>query len=176
MSNQLVLWSILILPWLSLIFVPQKDIKRYMPAALFTALTNIIIVDMGVSWNWWTIKESVYPLNEILPLAFAFLAIEIWILKYTYGKFILFVFTEASLSLVFVLLIQPWLSQRGIWIRINVTNFLAYVPAIFQFILIYLYQMWQEDELVPVMKNFFSPQLQSAATKPLFKNHEKSPK
>jgi thiol:disulfide interchange protein len=147
-----------------------------MPAALFTAVTNIIIVDMGVSWTWWTIKESIYPLNEILPLAFAFLAIEIWILKYTYGNFILFVITEVLLSFVFILLVQPWLNQRGIWVRINVTNFLAYLPAIIQFILIYLYQMWQEDALVPAMKNFFSPKLQSAATKPLLKNHDKSRK
>ncbi len=87
-SNQFILWSLLIVPWLSLLFLPLKDIRRFMPAALFTALTNIIIVDMGVSWSWWTVKENIYPLNEILPLAFAFLVAEIWILKYTYGKFV----------------------------------------------------------------------------------------
>ncbi|MGE5398649.1 MAG: hypothetical protein ACM3MK_14075 [Chitinophagales bacterium] len=172
MSNQFILWSILIIPLFSLMFLPKKDIKRYMPAALFTAITNIIIVDMGVSWAWWTIRESIYPLNEILPLAFAFLIIEMWILKYTYGKFILFTVTEALLSGVFVLLVQPWLSHRGIWVRINVTNFLAYLPAIIQFILIYLYQMWQEDALAPAMKKLFSPKLQLAATKPLLRNDD----
>ncbi len=143
-----------------------------MPAALFTAVTNIIIVDMGVSWNWWTIRESIYPLNEVLPLAFAFLAMEIWILKYTYGRFLLFTVTEVLLTFVFILLVQPWLSFRGIWVRINVTNFLAYLPAIPQFILIYLYQMWQEDALVPAIKKLFSPKLQTAATKPIFEDED----
>jgi hypothetical protein len=166
MSNQLILWSILLIPIISLIFVPRKDIKRYMPAALFTALTNIIIVDMGVSWNWWIIKESIYPLNEVLPLAFAFLAAEIWILKYTYGNFTSFAVVEAFLSGIFILVVQPWFSNLGIWVRVNVTNFLAYVPAVFQFVLIYLYQMWQEDELVPAVRRFLAPKL-SPATKPL---------
>ena len=172
MSNQFILWSIWIIPWFSLLFIPKKDIKRYMPAALFTAITNIIIVDMGVSWNWWTIRESIYPLNEVLPLAFAFLAMELWILKYTYGRFLLFTVTEVLLTFVFILLVQPWLSFLGIWVRINVTNFLAYLPAIPQFILIYLYQMWQEDTLVPAIKKLFSPKLQPAATKPIFEDED----
>lgn len=172
MSNQFILWSIWMIPWLSLLFIPKKDIKRYMPAALFTAVTNIIIVDMGVSWNWWIIRESIYPLNEVLPLAFAFLAMEIWILKYTYGRFLLFTVTEVLLTFVFILLVQPWLSFRGIWVRINVTNFLAYLPAIPQFISIYLYQMWQEDALVPAIKKLFSPKLNPAATKPIFEDED----
>ncbi len=81
------------------------------------------------------------------------------------------------MSGVFILLVQPWLSHQGIWVRINVTNFLAYLPAIVQFLLIYLYQMWQEDALVPAIKEYFSPKLQPAATKPHFKiNDQKSRK
>lgn len=164
MSNQLILWSMLIIPLASLIFLPPKDIRRFMPAALFTALTYIMIVDMGVSWNWWTIRESIYPLNEILPLAFAFLAIEIWILKYTYGKWWLFVAVEVVLTFGFILIVQPWLSNLGIWVRINVTNFLAYLPAIPQFIAIYLYQMWQEGDLT--FGKVFSPVVGPLANKP----------
>lgn len=168
MSNQLILWSLLIIPVGSLIFVPEKDIRRFMPAALFTALTNIMIVDMGVSWNWWTIQESIYPLNQILPLAFGFLATEIWILKYTYGKFWLFLVVEVLLTFVFILLVQHWLSHLGIWVRINVTNFLAYVPAVPQFLAIYLYQMWQEDDLS--LEKILSPKVSPLANKPFFKN------
>jgi len=141
-----------------------------MPAALFTALTNIIIVDMGVSWNWWVIRESIYPLNEILPLAFAFLAAEIWILKYTYGKLWMFLFVEVLLTFVFILLVQPWLSYLGIWVRINVTNFLAYLPAIPQFIAIYLYQMWQEEDLAFNVRKIFSPVIGPLANKPFLQD------
>jgi len=167
-NNQFIFWSILIIPVGSLIFLPQKDIKRYMPAALFTALTNTIIVDMGVSWNWWTINESIYPLNEILPLAFSFLIAEIWILKYTYGKLLLFLVVEVLLTFVFILLVQPWLSYLGIFVRINVTNFLAYTPAIPQFIAIYLYQMWQEDDLS--FEKIFSPMIGPLQNMPFFQN------
>ncbi len=34
MSNQILLWSVLILPWLTLFFMKKEDIKRLMPASL----------------------------------------------------------------------------------------------------------------------------------------------
>lgn len=171
MSNQVILWSMVIVPWLSLLFVKKEELKRFMPAALFAAITTILIIDMGVALKWWTIQESIYPLNEVLPITFgSFLAFDIWILKYTYGRFWLYNVVQALLGGVFIFLVQPWLSNRGIWVRINVTNFLAYLPAIPQWIAIYFYQMWQEDELVPAAKRFFSPRLQPAAAKPILED------
>jgi hypothetical protein len=146
-----------------------------MPAALFTAITTILIIDMGVRINWWIIRETIYPLYEVLPLSFGvFLAMDIWILKYTYGRFWLYTIVQVLLGFVFIFLVQPWLSLRGIWVRTNVTNFLAYLPAIPQFIFIYLYQMWQEDALVPAMKNLFSRNLQPAAAKPNLDDKDKN--
>ncbi|OPX83582.1 MAG: hypothetical protein A4E53_04529 [Pelotomaculum sp. PtaB.Bin104] len=144
-----------------------------MPAALFAAITTILIIDMGVTLNCWVIKESIYPLNEVLPLSFGtFLAFQIWILKYTYGRFWIYAVTEVLLGFVFIFLVQPWLNLQGIWVQINATNFLAYLPVIPHFISVYLYQMWQEDALVPAMKKLFSPKLQTVATKPIYKDED----
>ena len=173
MSNQVILWSMLIIPWLSLLFLKREVIRRYMPAALFVALSTILIIDMGVGLKWWTINENIYPLNEVLPYSIGFfLVVNIWILKYTYGRFWLYTVTQLLLGFVFILLIQPWLSQRGIWIRLNATNFLAFLPVIPHFISVYLYQMWQEGEPIFVIRRFHSAVAAPAANKPFFKDND----
>jgi hypothetical protein len=157
----------LLIPWFSLLFVEKKVIKRYMPAGLFAAITSLLIIDMGVVLNWWTIRENIYPLKEALPLTFGFfLAAEIWIFKYTYKSFWIYSFTQLFLGTIFIFELQPWLSLRGIWVRINATNFLAFLPVIPHFVSIYLFQMWQEDALAPAIKNLFMRNLQPAARKP----------
>jgi hypothetical protein len=161
----------IIVPWLSLLFVKKEELKRFMPGALVAVITSYLILDMGVTLKWWAVRENIYPLNELFPIGFGFfLATTIWILKYTYGKIWLYTATQALLGVVLIFLVQPWFSNRGIWVRINVTNFLAYLPVVPHFLSIYLYQMWQEDALVPVVKKIFSTKPQPAATKPFFIN------
>jgi hypothetical protein len=41
--NQVILWSLLVIPWLSLIFLDSSTIRRYMPVALFVTVINTLI-------------------------------------------------------------------------------------------------------------------------------------
>jgi hypothetical protein len=47
MSNQVLLWSMLILPWLTLFFMSTENIKKWTPVALFSALTSVLAVELG---------------------------------------------------------------------------------------------------------------------------------
>ncbi|WP_269083310.1 hypothetical protein [Ornithinibacillus contaminans] len=40
MLNQVILWGILIAPWLTLFFMKKDAIKRYMPVAIFASIVN----------------------------------------------------------------------------------------------------------------------------------------
>jgi tellurite resistance protein TehA-like permease len=64
MSNQALLWSILILPWLTLFFMPNDSIKRWMPVALFSALTSVLAVELGENLGWFV--YGVAPLSNTL--------------------------------------------------------------------------------------------------------------
>ncbi|MEQ8175822.1 MAG: hypothetical protein ABRQ26_12215 [Syntrophomonadaceae bacterium] len=173
MSNKVILWSMIIVPWLSLFFLRKEDLKRFVPAGLIAIISTILILDMGVALNWWIVKENVFPLNEILPLTFGFFfAADIWILKYTYGRFWMYTLVQISLGFVFVFFVQPWFSLRGIWIRVNATNFLAFLPVIPNFLVIYLFQMWYENELDLSFKKIILPVLGPFSNKPHFKNND----
>lgn len=149
MSNQVIVWSMLILPWLTLFFMPREDIKRWMPAALFVMVTNTIIVDVGVTWKIWETRENIYPLNEMISFVYGALPIgAMWILKYTYGRFWLYAVVQLAGSLVFILLVQSWLHRRGILVWIDENAFAgigAFATTLTQLILVYIYQMWQES-------------------------------
>jgi len=62
MSNQAILWASLILPWLALPFMQTENIKRFMPTALLSAITSIMVVEVGEVLQWWHFKEAAYPL------------------------------------------------------------------------------------------------------------------
>jgi uncharacterized membrane protein len=170
-SNQVILWSMLILPWVTLFFMPREDIKRWMPAALFVMVTNTLIVDAGVTWKIWETHENAYPLNEMISFVYGALPIgAMWILKYTYGRFLLYSAVQIACSLVLILLVQPLLHRRGIfvWIDENALGGIgAFTTTFVHFILVYIYQMWQEAIFVHSQRSSYSPNLQPAAAKPL---------
>lgn len=145
-----------------------------MPATLYAMFTTTLIIDAGVAAKWWVIRETIYPFNEVLPLQLGLLLVgNLWILKFTYGRFWLYAGVELILSIGFAYQLQPFLSNRGIWVWINVNGFLALLPAIPQFITVYLYQMWQEGVFVRPERTSFSANLQPApAAKPLPKDHD----
>lgn len=173
MSNQVIMWGMLVVPWLTLFFMKKEDIKRWMPAALFTALTSTLIIDSGVATKMWEIRQNVYPLYEMISLVYGALPVAaMWILKFTYGRFWLYVAVQLVSSFIFAYIIQPWLGRRGIWVWVNATAFKAFLPVIPHFIFIYIYQMWQEGIFYKSEKTRFSSVLQPAAAKPLPKDQE----
>jgi hypothetical protein len=146
MSNKVILWSFLILPWLTIFFMKRQDIKRFMPAALFTTVTSAIISDVGIGLNLWTIKDNIYPFYQLLPIMFSFNPVStLWLLKFFYKRFWLYSGLQLLLSSGFSFVLQPWLQKRGIWVNIEATSLLILLINILHFLMIYLYHMWQES-------------------------------
>lgn len=162
MNNQIILWSLLALPWFSLLFLKKDEIRRYMPLALFTMVVTSIVMEAGISLNLWRIRETTYPLNQTLSYIYGLApVVAIWIFKYTYGRFWRYMAADAVFNLGFAFLFTPWLAIRGI------KDFYASRWSLFLIVtglslLLYLYQMWQENvwaerraasyELQPVQK------------------------
>ncbi|WP_021167554.1 hypothetical protein SOV_18100 [Sporomusa ovata DSM 2662] len=171
MTNQVIVWSMLIPPWLTLFFMKRQEIKRWMPAALFVIVTTTIIHEVGFTWGIWETHENTYPLGHMISFTYGALPVgAMWILKYTYGRFWLYAAVQLVGSLTLVLLVQPWLHIRGIFVYIDQNNALAGIGAfsttLGHFLLVYLYQMWQDEGLVLSKRKSSSISLQPAATKP----------
>ena len=166
LTNQIILWSTLIIPWLTLFFMKKEDIRRYLPAALFVMLISAIIIDAGVRLGFWVIKENVFPLNELLPYPFGlYPALTMWILKFTNGNFLKYIVTNAILDLGFAYIWQGYLMSvvTGI-VLFNVTGWQNWLIALGRAILLYIFQKLWEGEPLRLSTLSLSPH--PAAAKP----------
>jgi hypothetical protein len=144
MSNQVILWGTLILPWLSLLFMPKEDIKRYISAGFLSTILCIIVVETGIRYKWWAIRETTYPFSVMPTYVYGFFPIlPMWLLKYTYRRFGLYLAVDIVLNIVFAFAVLPWFARRRI-----VDFHAGLIVFIFETIIavvLYGYQKWQED-------------------------------
>lgn len=74
-----------------------------MPVSLFCMLTLAFIFEAGITLYWWAVKEPFFPLvNLPIFLYVAYLIGTIWIFKYTYGRFWLFITTNIILDFILI--------------------------------------------------------------------------
>jgi len=153
MSNQYILWSMLFLPWVTLFFMKKEDIKRLMPIALLASITSMIIVEVGATFKLWTSKETLFPLSHTFTYHLGLAPVAtIWLFKFTYKNFWRYVAVDAIYNLGFAFVFTPWLAVRGIRENLQVTSLILFFIVTIHGLLVYAYQMWQEDALVPDTK------------------------
>lgn len=172
MSNQVIVWSMLIPPWLTLFFMKREEIKRWMPAALFVIVTTTIIHEVGFTWGIWETIENTYPLGHMISFTYGALPVgAMWILKYTYGRFWLYTAVQLGGSIILVYVIQPWLHIRGIFVYIDHNNALAGIGAfsttVIHLLSVYLFQMWQDEVLILPNQKYNHQTFQPAIAKPM---------
>ncbi|MDF2633133.1 MAG: hypothetical protein K0R78_7 [Pelosinus sp.] len=149
MSNQAILWASLILPWLALPFMKTENIKRFMPTALLSAITSIMVVEVGEVLQWWHFKEAAYPLLSPSYIYSLNPVITILIFRFTYGRFWLFLATDMVSNLVFsYLFLDYFLGTRDILQYLKLGPFHVVIMTTVTGVLLYWYQMWQEGIFV----------------------------
>lgn len=144
MNKQLLQWLMFFIPWLTLIFLKKDVIKRYMPVALFSSLTSIIVHELGVSFGWWTVLEEGYPLQLAPYLIGLMPVITLWIFRFTFRRFRWYLAVEIVFNLGFnVLFLGLFLRAVGI-LQLNLNPFLSTLLTISHGMLLYAYQLWQD--------------------------------
>ncbi|AIF51826.1 hypothetical protein [Pelosinus sp. UFO1] len=173
MSNQTLLWASFVLSWLSVLFLKKTELKRYMPVALFGGLVATIVIEMGITLHWWATKETVFPLVNMPIFNYgSFLIGIIWIFKFTYKRFWLFLATNAVIDFILTGPMDKWLVNRGILELYDITSFQLFLVATGNAIILYWYQLWQEGDASPFQILKFSQNVQPVASKPLKDNED----
>jgi len=172
-NNQILMWSMLFLPWLTLFFMNKEEIKRFMPVALFSALTSVLVVETGESLGWFIYGEATYPLRTSSYHIFGLNCVTtIWLFHFIYGNFWKYIMIDIVLNFGFIYLFHVYfLGGRGIFHEVGITPFINALIATTDGVLIYAYQMWQEGIFVRYERTKNLRIIQSEAAKPL--DHEK---
>ncbi|KQL50838.1 hypothetical protein AN964_24795 [Heyndrickxia shackletonii] len=97
--------AVLILPWLTVPFLGKNALKRHLPAAIFICTFTKIIDTFGEKKRWWRFYKGIPPFDSMNFFNLGpYLVMSLWILKMTYGKFVLYIISNAILHLLFNLL------------------------------------------------------------------------
>ncbi len=172
MDHQILMWSMLVLPWLTLFFMNKEEIKRFMPVALFSAATSVLVVEAGESLGWFMYGETTYPFRTSSYHIFGLNCVTtIWLFHFIYGNFRRYIMIDLVLNFGFIYLFHVYfLGSKGIFHEVGITPFINTVITTIDGALVYGYQMWQEGIFLrnerPERKNNLQF-LQPEAAKPL---------
>ena len=146
MSNQVILWGTLLIPWLSLLLMKKEEIKRYISVGLLSTILCIIAIEAGIRFNWWVIRETTYPLSILPTYVYGFFPVlPMWLFKFTNKRFGLYLAVDTVLNIIFAYVVLPWFAQTGIiyyYARLN-----AFILETIITVILYGFQSWQEGRI-----------------------------
>ncbi len=147
MSNKLILWLILISPWVTLFFMKKEGIKRYLPVTIFTALLVTIVYEIAYTYKWWELRVTIVPWGNITNVSYAYGAFFIgtlWILYFTYKKFWLYLLTNIVIDGIDAFLITGFMETRKIIHYANISKFSLFLIMVTLSLITYGFQVWHE--------------------------------
>lgn len=115
--------SIIIIPWLSLLFIGKRSMKRYSLAGVLVVIFEIINHIYGHKRKWWKFYDKrAFFIKDELPFSVGpYMPVSMWLLKLSYGNFKKFVLVNAVADGLFAFLFIDVLKKIKI-IRLNRLN------------------------------------------------------
>jgi len=175
MSNQLIQWFLLIAPWLTLVFMKGSEVKRYIASGLLSIVLTTIVHDVGTTFGFWVVRETTYPFYEMMPYFYGTMpVITLWVLKFTFGRFWQYMALNTISDLGFAFIILDYFYPiTGVYGLVNITPLPTAGIALLLAVIIYPFQMWQDDIFVLTERaQIYSTSLQQPALKPLDKDED----
>ncbi|MEH7336183.1 hypothetical protein V7161_26515 [Neobacillus drentensis] len=117
----------ILIPWLSLLFIGKRSIRRYSFAGVFIVLFEILNHMYGHKRHWWRFYEKRKSfLRDELPFTIGpYMPLSMWILKYSYGNFKKFVLLNVISDGLFAFLFVNILKKMKI-ARLNRLNHIQF--------------------------------------------------
>jgi len=135
-----------IIPWLSIPLIGKKTFKRFLPGSLFMCFYLIIEGMIAEKKKWWWFPFKIKP-NVLceLPLIFGpFIIGSIWVFKYTFGKFALYLKTNLCIDAFFTYIMLHWLKKIGYVSLVRFSKFKLSILFLVKSVVMYVFQYFYE--------------------------------
>lgn len=114
---------IIFLPWLSLLFIGKRSLKRFSFSGIFIIIFEIMNHLYGHKRKWWKFydKQKSFVRDELAFSVGPYMPLSLWLLKLSYGNFKKFVLLNVIADGLFSFFIIDVLKRMKI-IRLNRLN------------------------------------------------------
>ncbi|WP_155010759.1 hypothetical protein [Priestia megaterium] len=148
MNPKLFAFLTLIISWISLIFIPKKEVKKYTPVSIFTSLIFSLIFVIATDFGWWKLKKPIIPGLKSINMFYVFGPFfigTIWIFKLVYKiGFLPYLLTNALIDSFFTYVFVPFAEKIGVGkSHISRTSILSLMLS--TSLVIYGFQKWYEN-------------------------------
>jgi hypothetical protein len=115
--------SIILIPWLSLLFIGKRNMRRYSFSGIFIVIFEIINHLYGHKRNWWKFydKRKAFIKDELPFSVGPYMPISMWLLKYSFGNFKKFVILNVIFDGLFAFIFIDVFKKLKI-VRLNRLN------------------------------------------------------
>ncbi|WP_335868912.1 hypothetical protein [Bacillus sp. 2205SS5-2] len=149
MTTEIILWGVLILPWFTLFLLPQSEVRRYMPVAIFASNIMILYNIFAFHQKHWTINISIIPVLKPLFVSGVlggFLIVTIWIFHFSYGNLKKYILVNIVADFLFsVFPFHYWFQNiLGVYDLVNISKWERWVLFVLFSFVLYLFQKWLE--------------------------------
>jgi hypothetical protein len=106
--------SIIMIPWLSLLFIGKRSFKRFSFAGVFIVIFEIINHMYGHKRKWWKFydKRASFIKDELPFSVGPYMPVSMWLLKFAYGNFkkfvLLNIISDGLFAFVFIDLLKKF--------------------------------------------------------------------
>ncbi|MEC1526208.1 hypothetical protein P9D43_30025, partial [Neobacillus niacini] len=91
--------AMIIIPWLSVLFMDKKSLFRFLPVASFVNLFISVFSVISNKRRWWVNKNPLSPGNvDFSYILGPYFVATLWIFKLTYGNFPKYFITNVLLN------------------------------------------------------------------------------
>src|SRR5699024_12277982 len=99
-----------------IVFAEKNTIKRFLPASIFISLVVTMVQFITKKRRWWFWYGRTQPtVTASFPFTWGvFFVGSLWIMKFTYGKFLRYIGLNLMAHLAFTYVGEPMLKRHGI--------------------------------------------------------------
>ncbi|OPX45771.1 hypothetical protein CLHUN_07090 [Ruminiclostridium hungatei] len=149
--GQLLSWLLFIPPWLLLIPLKRRKMKKFLSVAFFTSLMGSTLFQAAHVWNWWTITDNLVFLTDISSFVYGLSPVTtILVFYFTYPKLWLYLGTNIVFDAIQAFVISPFVFEKaGLYSLVNINHFILFLLIFMQAPVIYIYQRFYDARSGP---------------------------
>ncbi|MGX1264091.1 hypothetical protein RKD55_001895 [Rossellomorea marisflavi] len=138
---------LVILSWISLIFLRRSDILRYSPAAILVSFILTVVSFINPVLKLWKVKgnKKAQVLADLSFIIGPFFAATIWVFKLSFHSFPLFLLLNGAVNYFFAYPMTAFFQKQGLYKLLHLNKHALYVVSILYASIIYLYQHGVEN-------------------------------
>ncbi|MGG1679227.1 hypothetical protein ACIFOT_26395 [Neobacillus sp. NRS-1170] len=115
--------GLLIISWLTIIYLPKESVKKYTPVATFSSLLVLVLSILSFRFKWWRVRGGVSKkiFNDFSFIFGPYFVGTIWIFHLSFGRFWLYCLINLFMDTMLLYPLNKMFEKLGMYKLTRIT-------------------------------------------------------